>query len=521
MEIPSVVQAQESPPPPPPSLGHTTARGFSWLLVNSITIKVATLIQTILVGKLLIDQDYGLVSIVFTIGGLSAMISSVSIDDMLVQRQRELYRWATPAFWVSLTLALAGATVMFIATPVAEWAYRVPNLFGLVFVTALAVPISNLQHVPNATLRSQLRYRTLAIVSWSTSMFNAGLTVLMAWRGYGAYSIMGARTISLGAQTATLWILARPRLRLELDLPQWPSLMGDGRWLMGVRVWNQLILNGGYGVLLVLYNKAIAGTYFFASNLSTTTTALLALNMGGVLMASLCKLQDNPRRQVSATLRAAGAIALLGFPLSFMQAAGSGPIMRLIWHEKWVSAIPVLQFLSVGMVFQVLAIPGTNLLMAQARYRTLYYATLANMLIFFGLVIPGAMAHQAVGVSIGGGIAQAVIDIGMLYRAIRPGGGTWSDIIKPCAAPFTFAAIATAAGAVAGHFVPAIKAHIRVHYLMQLATIGLVTLGIYLPLMWKFAPDQVADFLSRALPLLPSWLRPRPVSAAPPLQGAV
>jgi teichuronic acid exporter len=390
LEIPVAVDPQEPPGTQTHSLGHTTARGFSWLLMNSITIKVVTLIQTILVGKLLTSHDYGVVSNVFSIGGLAAMIASVSVDDMLVQRQKDFGRWATSGFWVSLTLALSGAAVMLLATPFAEHKFHEPHLFGIVFVTALAVPLSNLQHVPSATLRSKLRYRTLAMIVWCQSMTQAILTVLMAWRGWGPYSILASRTMALGGQTVALWVIAHPRLRWSFDFPNWASFLGDGIWLVGVRIWNQLVLNGGYMVLGFLCGDVIAGVYFFASNLSATTTSLLVLNMGGVLMASLCKLEGEPRRQMNATLRASGVISLLGFPLSFLQAAATAPILHLLWQDKWDGSIPVLQYLSVGMVFQVLSIPGTNLLMAQARYRTLFFAYLSNMLLFFALVIPGA-----------------------------------------------------------------------------------------------------------------------------------
>jgi teichuronic acid exporter len=500
----------DSPPAPPSaqptepalSLGHTTARGFAWLLMNTLTIKVVNILQTICLGWLLTDKDYGLVANVFTIGSLSAMIASVAVDDMLVQRQREMNRWATPAFWLSLSLGLAGAAAMTAAGPIASRLYHA-RLMGLVLVAALAAPLANLGTVPDAMLRAQLRYRTLAVIGWSASITQSIVTVLLAWLGLGPYSILVARTVSTGVQTAAQWCAARPRLRWSLELSQWPSLMGAGAWLMGSRICDTLMSNGSYIALGLLCSRAVTGTFFFAFNLSYTTTTLLVSNVGNVLMPSLCKLQDDRKRQVEVALRTDEALSLLGFPLSFMQAAASAPLLQLIWHDKWLSAIPLLQILSIGMAFQVMGVPGMNLMMAQGRYRTFFFWNLASLLLYFGLVVPGAWWGQGEGAGIAAACVFCVSHGGALYIAIRPAGAGMRDIAKACGAPLIAAAVAVGAAAWIAARLPAMPAG----NLIRCAIIGIVGSAIYFPLIRALRPEPVNDLIRRGVALLPARFR--------------
>ncbi|MGA2231583.1 MAG: oligosaccharide flippase family protein, partial [Tepidisphaeraceae bacterium] len=180
------------PTPPELSLGHTAARGFAWLLMNTVTIKVVTLIQTIVLGWRVTRDDYGLVGDTLTVGGLAAIIGTIAMDDLLVQRQKDFRRWATPGFWMSLTLGLVAAGAMVAIAPLGAKVYHSRRLIGLVIVAAVAVPLQNLSYVPVALLRTKLRYRTLAGISWGQSLLQALLTILFAWLRWGAYSIIVA-----------------------------------------------------------------------------------------------------------------------------------------------------------------------------------------------------------------------------------------------------------------------------------------------------------------------------------------
>jgi len=514
LEDPTAQSTEVSPQRPAQSLGHTTARGLAWLMMNTLSAKVVSFVQTIVLGWLLTKKDFGLVSYVVVITSLAGLMVGIGLDDLLVQRQKELERWATPAMWMSLALGILGALVMVAVAPFCARLYHAPQLVGLVIVAAAAAPLGNMATVPNAILRSQLRYRTIASLAWSQSVMQAVLTMLFAWWGMGAYAIIAPRPIVLLIQVIVSWWLAKPKVKLNPQLDQWPHLVRDTSYLLGIQILGILISNGDYMILGLLFTADVAGNYYFAFNLSFTTTALLVANLSGVLMTSLCKLTDEPQRQKSATLRAVSAIALLGFPLSFMQATVSGPLLRLIWKTKWISAIPILRVLSVGMAFKAVGAPGGNLLMAQGRYRTLFISGIGAAILFFGLVAPGAWWRQGVGAGIGVAIYGMIFDVLILYVAIRPTGGKFGDIFKACGMPLGAAAAAAALGAVAAALIPPMPAPMG--DILRTVTIGVVTTGVYFVLIKFLAPQAVDDLLTRAGALLPSWLRrsaPAPLAA--------
>jgi len=291
-------------------------------------------------------------------------------------------------------------------------------------------------------------------------------------------------------------------------LHEWPNLIGDGAWLLGSRACAIVVSNGDYMVLGAI-SLTIAGDYYFAFNLSMTATGLLVGNMGSVLMPALCKLQDDPKRQVTAALQAVSAISLLALPVSFMQAAASGPILRLLWHTKWLSAIPILEILSIGMAFQVLGVPGNCLLTAQGRFRTQFLACLGSTVVFFLLVVPGSIWKPGVGTSAAVAVFVLVTQLACLYIAIRPSGGTVWSIIKSGAPALFCAAVATGlamlAAAQLGHATNSARAN-----LLQLAIIAVVTLAVYYPLVRWLAPEPLRQLTARAAALLPGrWRRDR------------
>src|SRR5688500_7448701 len=90
---------------PAASLGHRSARGLVYLFASSTAAKLVSFGTQIILLYLLAKEDFGVVSLAYTITVFIQVIEQAGVADVLVRRR--LFRlWAIPAFWFSLTLGL-------------------------------------------------------------------------------------------------------------------------------------------------------------------------------------------------------------------------------------------------------------------------------------------------------------------------------------------------------------------------------------------------------------------------------
>src|SRR5262249_18452152 len=233
-----------------------------------------------------------------------------------------------------------------------------------------------------------LRFRALAAVQGTGLLAGAGLSVLFAVLGFGAYSFVLPALVTAPAVTAALLALARPPLRLAPEWGRWrgpAGAGGGGGALAACRIISYAILQGDYILLGLFCPAEVVGLYYFAYTFSAQAVVLLGNNVVGVLFPSLSLLREEPLRQRAAFLRAARLLMALMVPASLLLVAVAGPAVHLVFGDKWAAAVPVIQVLAAGTATRVLgALPGACL-QPRGRFDLLVTSLALYGVIFFAL----------------------------------------------------------------------------------------------------------------------------------------
>lgn len=486
--------------PPPESLGARTARGFVWLLAQTVGGKLINIGGQVVLAWLLRPADFGRVGLAYTVSAFGGLLMYAGVREILVQRQEHFGRWVNAAFWLSLVLGIASAVVMAVTAPVVARIYGAPEVTGLVMVLAANSAVSALATVPEALMRIRLLFRMQAVSGFLATVATTGLSILIAWRwNWGAYAFVVPLLVVSIARTAALWAMLPAPVRARPQVRRWKYLIGDSGLLLGFALCSTITLQGDYVLLGLLHTKEAVGYYFFAFNLSTQTVQLLGMNLAGVLFPALSRMKEEPKRQAEAFLSALRVLTYVGVPACFIQAALAEPVMRLMFHPKWEPAIAVVQVHSVGMAWLLYGWQAGALMQAQGRFRTLLLYGVFAAFAFLGLVLAGALAGGPVAVAVAVGFAFAVLAVSGLYAALRPTGAGWGDIMRWCLGPMGLALLAVGPVAVFVHLLPAGS---RPGMAGQIVAGGLAAAGLYAVLLRTVAPGVWGEIGARLGPLL-------------------
>lgn len=496
------------------TLANRTAHGFAWLLAQTIGSKLVGIVGQSVLAWLLMPADLGVWAMVMVVMGFTGLIQQAGIRETLIHRHRTFHLWANSAFWMTVALGCVAAVVTAaLAWPVA-WLFHEPRLFGLLLVVALTAPLQSLDLVAETKLQIQSRFGLIAGSKWVMTVSQLALQVLFAALGFGAYSFVLPLPIIAVARLVWLWTAARPPVRWGgWQTGRWRFLVNNSAIVFVSNLFMQIQWQGDYIVLGLLFAKPIVGLYFFAFNLSTHTMQLFTGSLAGVLFPALSKLQGDPRRQLKAFLDATQLLAMVAVPLCVLQVAAADPGVRLVFQDhKWEAAIPVLQALSIGMAFRVVASPGGSLIQAQGRFRVILLTNILNVAFFIPLVLVAALVsdpvspnwwwHPATTVGISVAVYFAIIGPIFLYVAIRPAEGTVRDLWRVYAAPMACSIVAGAAAMYLATWVPADK--VRGHRWAQgvrLTTVVVWFVVIYVPLIRLTAPDAWRALVGRIVAL--------------------
>jgi PST family polysaccharide transporter len=396
--------------------GNLTARATSgavWLASQTVISRFTSLLSQLILAWLLAPEDFGRIALVYTITSFAAQITNPGIDDVLLQKQKHLRRWITPAFWMSLVcgvgglffMMLGGALVVAVARHLGNAAYGNVNILWMIVILAVAAPITTAGTVPMVMLRARMRFERIAGIGLAEVVAQQLLSVLFAAMHFGAYSFVIPVPIVATAKTLLLWLMVRPPIRMHLALHRWPALTSSTGWVFGYRLLAVATAVGDYITLGAIWgDDAMDGRYYFAFMLAMQVVRVLGDNAAAVLLPALSVLQDDLERMKQAVQRASTAMAAVIIPALTLQILLAGPVVRVLFAAKWEPAIPLVRWLSAGWLLYSAATPMGVMTVARGNFRAAFFLWLLNVATFFALVIPLTLFGRDRGTAIAVGI---------------------------------------------------------------------------------------------------------------------
>lgn len=409
--------------PQPGDLGGHAARGFAWLGVQSIVEKFASGIGQIVLAWLLVPESFKLVGLTYTVTVFASLLQSAGIREVLQQRQKRLDVWTTPAFWLSTTFGLLSGIAIVLLSGWAANFYQQVGLQPLLIVASFVLPLSSMAIVPEVILRARMKFAMIAGVGSIVLLGQMVLSITFALCGLGALSIILPQPILALIRLALYWNAARPRIRHGPRPARWRYLLGDSSAMLVGSIALMITYQAGQIILGRMFPlSAAAGLFYFCTVLADQSVRVLTVNLAGVLLPALSRIQDDAPRLRTAVLNASSLLLLVGVPICLLQAALAGPIIRLFFSDKWLPAIGCFAAMSVAAIGRLVQCTSENMLHAQGRFRTYMVLAVGYSLIFVtGMILAArtsTSSDAATGVAIAGGAALLIFGPVMSITAL-------------------------------------------------------------------------------------------------------
>lgn len=347
-----------------PGLRGRTLRSFLLLGAQRVVGVVVTAGGSIALARLLTPEVFGLYAILVFVITAGVRSSELGLGAALIQR-RDLDPAAAlgVAFTATFGLALAlGAAIAAAAPLVARWPGVSSDVTAPVRWLALLVVLSSLRMPAMVLLERRLAYLPLTVAETADTVTFHTVAIAAAIAGAGLWSfVMGAlaaRVVNL----VVLWGAARWRPTLRWSWRELAPVMKFGILFQG----SILVAIAGDAVVPIFVTawSGVTGVGFlnWAATLAFLPLQVVSI-AGRVLFPALSSLQADPKRFAEATARALNRVTAVLYPAAALLLAGADPVVRLIFGEAWLPAIPAVRCFCLSAI-----IGGTSTIFVHALY---------------------------------------------------------------------------------------------------------------------------------------------------------
>lgn len=371
-------------------------RGASWLAATRVLINLIGFASTLLLARLLVPADFGLVAIATTVAAIVASVTELSMGSALVQHDNPQRVHFDSAWTLSLVRsALVSIVIAALTVPITHF-YGDPRLMPLLLVIAVTGIIGGGINPKLIMFTRNLVFRQEFILGVSQKLLGFIVAVFVAyvWRSYWAL-VAG---VAAGQLLAVILSYALLPYRPQFSLVAGRELLTFSIWLLLGQIVQTL--NYRFDTLFVGFflGNGPLGYYTFGDNLAVLPTREATGPIAQTLFPAFTQMKGNPARLRQAYMRAQMLLVVVALPLGCGFALIARPLVLAVIGAKWQPAVIIIQVLSSVFAIQTLATTLPALAMAMGETRTLFRRDLANLIIRIPLMVGGLFFGGLVGI---------------------------------------------------------------------------------------------------------------------------
>lgn len=326
-------------------LTQQTVSGLIWKFAERIGAQLVTAIISIVLARILLPEDYGVVSIVTILITICNVFVSNGFGNSLIQKKDVDEVDFSSVFYASLVLALGIYAILFFSAPYIARFYENDLLSPVLRVMGLRLPIAAINSVQQAYVSREMSFRKFFFATLVGSVISGAVGLWMAYSGYGVWALVGQYLTNVLLSTVMLWITVKWRPKLVFSFKKLKTLLAYG--------WKLLVS----GLLDTVYNELrslVIGKKYSSADLAyydkgKQFPSLIAVNVNAsfnsVLFSAMSKVQDDRAKVKQVTRKSIRLSSYILMPCMVGLACVAEPFVRVILTDKWLAAVPYLQIM--------------------------------------------------------------------------------------------------------------------------------------------------------------------------------
>jgi PST family polysaccharide transporter len=391
-------------------LGARVLRGALFLAGARLIVRLLSLVNLIILARLLSPSDFGVASLAITAIGFLEAFTDIKIGNALIAFDKIEQKHLDTAFTINLVRGMLIAVLLFFVSASIARFMDAPALAPVLQVLSVTLILDGLRNPAfilyerNVDYSLEFRRQTGAMVAGVAT----GITAALYFQSYWAIIIatLAERVLQL---VLTYWGVPQ---RPAIGLAHWRTFLTFNGWLSLQGLFAQLTAMSSRVLIGKFLDPSAVGVYTVARQLAGLPTQELMAPLRRVLFPAFSTIKDDPVRLRNGYRTGQTTILGLALPISLGLAYYAEEVVLMLLGERWLGAALPLRLLAPALALATLGAATSSLAMALRQTRPLFMrsaaaSAVAYPAIYFGIqadglrgAVPGVYGYVLVAIVI-------------------------------------------------------------------------------------------------------------------------
>lgn len=383
------------------TLKQKAAAGMVWTAFQKYSRMGIQFISGIILARLLTPYDYGCIGMLSIFIVLADAFIDGGFGSALIQKKRPTQEDYSTIFWWNIGMAAFMYVILFVSAPAISRFYRIPLLCDVLRVEGLILFIYALNVIQRNQLKKKLNFKLLSIVSVGTAIIALSVTIIMAYHGFGVWSLVAQTLIGGAIPSLVFWFYVKWRPQWVFSWKSFKELFSFGFYMFLTHLLNSFGQQIQGLLIGKVYNPSTMGYYSKAHNVEKLASNSVSSVMTQVTYPLYAEAQDNKEMMINMIKRITMTLSYLTFPIMFILILLAKPIFVLLYSERWLSSVPYFQVLCLAGLANCLMAVNLQTISAIGKSKVMFVWTVVKRAVGIGAIVLGLLWFGMKGLLVG------------------------------------------------------------------------------------------------------------------------
>lgn len=349
------------------SLIKQAKQGVIWTFIQQFSVQFINFGVQIILARLLLPSDFGLIAMITVFVALGQSLSDSGMTSSLIRNDRNTENDYGTVFLTNLGVSIILYSIAYIIAPFVADFYKQEILTTLLRAYALVFIISSFNVVQLAKFTKELNFKSQFTYQLPSVIIGALTGVLMAYYGFGVWSLVGLNISQAASFSLFLWFFYKWKPKIIFDRSIFKYHFDYGYKLTLSGVLNTVYLNLYRIIIGKKFSTTSVGYFTQADSLRLFPINQLSSVLNKVtfpLFASIKNDQDKLKRAYISSTRLVLSVSSVLMIILILIAK---PLFFVVFGEKWMPSVPYFQILCIASIFLPLGTYNLNILKVKGR----------------------------------------------------------------------------------------------------------------------------------------------------------
>ena len=351
------------------ALKKKTTVSLFWSFLDKFGHQLINLLSSIILMAIVAKTDFAIFGILAVFTAFSNLLIDSGFSRALLNRKEISEPEYNSVFYFNIVVSVVLYLMLFFTAPFLANIFHEPRITPVSRLLFLSFILNAFGLIHQTLLIKNTDFKGLTKINIPAVLLSAIIAVIMAMNGLGIWALI-AQVLSYSFfRTVFLWFYSPWRPAFVFSTRLLKTSMGLSNKLLATSLISAVFNNIYPSIIAFFYPNSMnsVADYTQANKYQDIPFAMISNTFRSISMVILSEINRETERLKRVVSKLLKSIAFLSFPIGLYMILVAEAVFELIWQEKWLSAVPYFQALTLGGIISPFIFVLNELFIARER----------------------------------------------------------------------------------------------------------------------------------------------------------